>query len=143
MSRRHPSADAQSGFTLLETVVTIVIGAVLGAMLIQFMSSGLVRSTVPLTQSRERLALTRILEEMTLDYKRLAAAGGDVLPTFKSWVENGNDTSSTPYYGAYSVNATYIAFASGDEVDDTAGSRTILKVTVRVADQAAAALYTQ
>ena len=131
------------GFTLLEVVITLVVAAILATILMQFMGTSLSRSAEPLVMVQEGLAMSEVMEKMTADYKKLLATASMPLETFKSHVENGNIAGNTPYFGNYDIDAQYISFSGGTEVDDTSGENRILRIIIGSGDQTLVALFTQ
>ena len=125
------------GFTLLEIVITLVVASILGAVLAQYMSTVLARSTEPITFIQESFALNRIIEEMTTDYKNLLETDSDPLETLKGYID-GN----TPNYGQYTSVTKYILFSGGAEVEDTTVKR-ILKATITSSNQSVTVLFTK
>ncbi len=136
----------QKGLTILEIIVTIVIAAILGTVLVQVMSTSLTRSSVPITLLQNIYSISQIIEEMTADYEGLYDE--DVkeydISTLKTYIENGNVSSNTPYYGPYSLDIGYIEFdASYNEIADTSGDDRSLKVTVTSNNQSLTVLFTK
>ena len=134
----------QKGLTILEIIVTIVIAAILGTVLVQVMSTSLTRSSVPITLLQNTYSISQIIEEMTADYEELYENVNEKeydISTLKTFIENGNVSSNTPYYGPYSLDIDYIEFdASHNEiasVDDR-----VLKVTVTSNNQSLTVLFT-
>jgi prepilin-type N-terminal cleavage/methylation domain-containing protein len=135
--------QGQRGLTLLEIIITLIVASALGAMLVQFMGTNMIRSTKPVVMAQEGLYLNQILEAMTADYRRLLATDGTPLQTFKTYAENGNIVGNTPYYGQYAIQTLYIAFPAGDEVADISGDNNTLKLTISHGDQSLTALFTK
>ena len=135
--------QGQEGFTLLEIIITLIVAALLGTMLIQFMGTGMIRSADSVVLVQEGFSLNQVMEKMTADYKKLLAEDSTPLQTFKSHVENGNVVSNDPCFGEYSWQTAYIKFSGGSEVADIAGDNRILKVTISHGNQSLAALYTK
>lgn len=126
----------RKGFTLLEVIITIVIGAIMASVLIQYMGTSMYRSAEPVVITQDTYALNQVMEKMTADYKELLAADSTPLATFQTRVEGGN-------YGQYSVQTQYITLAGGAEAPDMSGNNRVLKVTVTVGDQALTGLFTK
>ncbi|MFC1813843.1 type II secretion system protein [Thermodesulfobacteriota bacterium] len=125
------------GFTLLEIVITLVVASILGAVLAQYMSTVLARSTEPITFIQESFALNRIIEEMTTDYRSLLETDSDPLETLKGYID-GN----TPNYGQYTPVTKYILFTGGAEVEEATDKR-ILKATITSSNQSVTVLFTK
>jgi type II secretory pathway pseudopilin PulG len=136
------------GLTILEIIVTIVVAAILGTVLVQVLSTSLTRSSVPITLLQNTYSINQIIEEMTADYEELYENVNEKeydISTLKTYIENGNVSSNTPYYGPYSLDyIDYIKFdASYDEILDTSGDDIILKVTVSSNNQSLTVLFTK
>lgn len=146
----------QSGFTLLEVIVTIVIAAIMGVFFAQLVYTGVIHSADPVRllqnmygEDASAPGVTSIMENMTVIYKRLAATESNFLETFKGYVDNGNKTTGrtgdSPYIGPYQIiHNDYIVFDDSRQ-EQAAGSteRNILKVTIRSGSQTATALFTR
>jgi prepilin-type N-terminal cleavage/methylation domain-containing protein len=132
------------GFSLIEIIITLLVAALLGTVLIQYMSTSLTKSAEPVIMIQKGYALNHVMESMTADYKNLLLTHTDPLTTFKNYVENGNNAGNTPYYGeAYEVQTGYITFNGGNEDQDISGDNQILKVTITLNGQSLTALFTK
>jgi len=83
--------DSESGFTLIETIITIVIIAVVAVMLLSYFGPGIIHSADPIARLQTSARLTQVLEEITLNAQRpywqagyTYAAGAVVIPTLNS-----------------------------------------------------------
>jgi len=132
--------ENETGFTLIEIILTIIVGGILAALVVQFMGTSMVRSTEPVTMVQEAFSLSGIMEKITADYKDLLETDPTPLATLKTSV-GGEGTSQDNKYGKYWVDHNhYITFdGSGNEV---AGGNNILKVTITKANQTLTALFT-
>lgn len=140
--------DAQSGFTLLEVIIAMIVASILGAILLEFMGHTVQKSYEPIAMARENMELNEIVEKMNADYKKRLLLSPDPLVGFKTDVETGNTTSPLPYYGDYSVTTSWIAFdGAGQEIADTNPidpfHQRILKVTVVRGQHEVTTLYTR
>ena len=135
--------SGQLGFSLIEIIIALIIASFFGTVFIQYMGSSLAKSSEPIVEVQQALALNQVMENMTSDYKRLLVENSSPLAVFKSRVENGNDPANDPYYGAYTASTGYIVFSSGAEAADTAGTNRVLKVTISAAGQSLTALFTR
>ena len=149
--RRPRRGRGQGGFTLLEVIVTIAIAAIMGVFFAQFVYTGVTHSADPVSRLQNLSGTTHIMENMTADYKRLAATQSNFLAIFKNYVGYGYTTAKPagyegyPYYGSYQVVYNdYIKFVSGAEEPETDPTKQrILKVTIRRGDQTVTALFTR
>jgi prepilin-type N-terminal cleavage/methylation domain-containing protein len=138
----------QKGLTILEIIVTIVIAAILGTVLVQVMSTSLTRSSVPITRLQNTYSINQIIEEMTADYEELYENVNEKeydISTLKTYIENGNVSSNTPYYGPYSLDEIdYIRFDASDIQElDPSGDNNILKVSISSNNQSLTVLFTK
>ena len=138
--QRHPN-----GFSLIEIIIALLVAALLGTVLIQYMSTSLIKSAEPVIMIQKGYSLNQVMESMTADYKNLLLTATDPLTTFKNYVENGNNAENSPYYGeAYGVQTKYIAFdVGGEEKVPDPGDNQILKVTITLNEQSLTALFTK
>ena len=133
-----------NGFSLIEIIITLLVAALLGTVLIQYMSTSLTKSAESVIMIQKGYALNHVMESMTADYKNLLLTDTDPLTTFKNYVENGNSAENSPYYGeAYTVQTGYIIFNGGNEEQDLSGDNQILKVTITLNEQSLTALFTK
>ncbi len=146
----NPKRPDQSGFTLIEIIVTLTVAAILAVMLVQFMGSSISRSTEPVVSMQQALVLQGIFENMNADYKRLLLTDNTPLTTFKNYVENGNDSvaataAGTPYYGTYAWTTKYIMFdnAKTEAVAPCTVDCNTLKVSISQGGHAFTALFTR
>jgi prepilin-type N-terminal cleavage/methylation domain-containing protein len=131
------------GFTLLEIIVSILIAAIMGAVMVQFMGTSMIQSAKPVVEVKNGLILNEIMEKITADYKKLLATDGTPVETLKGYIENGNAVGNVPYYGPYTCSTEYIVFSGGNEVQDTSGTNTLLKVTLTYGNQSLVTLFTK
>ena len=114
----HPASDG--GFTLLEIITTIIIAAILGALMIQFMGTTLLRSSDPVDLVRDEADGEGLVEKIISDYVT-EINGADF--------ENALATIKATGYGS-SITMEYLEFDSGgDEVSPPPASGNALKVT--------------
>lgn len=131
-----PCRNSGKGFTLLEVIVTIVVAAIMGALLVQFMGTSMIQSARPVTQVQQVCSLNAVMEQIAADHKKLLAEDSAPLEALKANIENNN-------YGGYSCQTGYIRFAGGDEVADLTGSDRVLKVRITSGDQVLTSLFTK
>jgi len=147
MRTKYNTNKNNSGFTILEIIVTIVVAAILGTILVQVMSTSLTRSSVPITLLKNTFSLSQIIEEMTADYEELydELIKEYDISTLKINIEGGYDDMNDPYYGQYSIDyIDYITFdGSYNEIADTSGDDIILKATISSKNQSITVLFTK
>lgn len=137
----------ERGLTILEIIITLVVAAILGTVLIRVMGTSLTRSSVPITLLQNTYSISQIIEEMTADYQELYNENTKKydISTLKTYIENGNISSNSPYYGPYTLDYIgYIKFdASNNEIADASGDDRVLKVTATTNDQSLTVLFTK
>ena len=133
------------GFTLIEVIVSLVLVAIVGAMVVSFMGTAVTRSADPLLQVQQGHYLNQIMENITADYKRLLATDDTPLFTLESRI-GSIESEGRQYYAAanhpYTKNLKRISFDSNGLEIDSPGSG-ILKVTIFYRGLSLTALFTQ
>jgi len=132
-----------SGFTLLEVIVALIVGSILGAILLEFLGQTVHKSFVPIKMAQESMQLTAIVEKMTADYKKQLQLSSDPLVDLKDDIEN-----NTGNYGDYTWSTSWIRFdGSGNEAQDndplSPFYHRVLKVTVVRGQHEITTLYTR
>ena len=133
------------GFTLLEVVITLIVGSILGAILVQFMGTSMKNSFAPVIMVQDGNGVHEIMEKMNSDYKmRLMTSTDNPLEDFKTDVENGNVIGNIPFFGNYAWVTKYITFTGGAEnaIEDATELR-VLKVEITHGGQSLTALFTR
>ena len=144
MKTKSRSNFKNQGFTLLEVVITLIVGSILGAILVQFMGTSMKSSFEPVIMVQNSNGVHEIMEKLNSDYKmRLMTSTGDPLADFRTDVINGMLPPIAPVIGHYTETTNYIVFDNnGDEVPDNTQLR-ILKVTITHGRQSLTALFTK
>lgn len=125
----------KKGFTLVEVIIVIVVAAILGALLVNFMGPNLIGSSTSGVHAYDHYELIGIMEKINVDYDNLMNAGDtNSLVTLQSRIAAGN-------YGNYTAVTTFIIFNSSN-VEETATSSNTLKVTISKNYQTATVLFT-
>lgn len=105
------SRHNRQGLTLVEVIVTIVLVAVLGALLVTLLGDKLIGGTEPVAWTSRESAIETTMERVIADYVRLvnddANIGSDVLAMMQANAAAGD-------YGQ-GVTMSYIGFAGGTE----------------------------
>ncbi len=143
MITKLSSITNDRGLTILEIIVTIVVAAILGTVLVRVMGTGLTRSSVPITLLQNTYSISQIIEEMTADYEELYENVNEKeydISTLRTYIETNSRN-----YGPYSVDdIDYIKFdASNNEEDDLSGDNNILKVSISSNNQSLTVLFTK
>ena len=134
------------GFTLLEVVITLIVGSILGAILVQFMGTSMKNSFEPVIMVQNSNGVYEIMEKLNSDYKmRLMTSTVDPLGDFKTDVESGMLPLVAPVIGHYTVVTKYITFTGGveDAAVDPSPDPRVLKVTITHGGQSLTALFTK
>ena len=146
------SKSKSSGFTLLEVIIALIVGSILGAILLEFLGQTVHKSFEPIKMAQGSMELTAIVEKMNTDYKKQMLLSlrspilvSDPLNDFKDAIEN-----NTRKYGDYTVSATWIEFNPSGEpnqfvetADNNPLNHKILKVTVVHGQQEITTLFTR
>ncbi|MDJ0782711.1 MAG: prepilin-type N-terminal cleavage/methylation domain-containing protein [Desulfosarcinaceae bacterium] len=131
-----------SGFSLVEVIVAIVIGAIASVLLFQFMGGNMARVLTPLARIDQSYRLTAVMENISAHYKNLLLTDATPLATLDTDIQNGNVSTNTPYFGEYTPTATqYIEFAGGVESSCSVNCR-ILRVDLERGEHRITALFT-
>ena len=132
-----------SGFTLLEVIIALIVGSILGAILLEFLGQTVHKSFEPINRAQGKMELTAIVEKLTADYKKRLLLSDDPLIDFKDDIEN-----NTGNYGDYTWSTSWIRFdSSGNEAQDndplSPFYHRVLKVTVVRGQHEITTLYTR
>ncbi len=95
----------QGGFTLIEIILTLVIAAVVGAGLVQYLGSSLTKSSVPIQRLRQAYKLQQVMENITADYRENYTSDLGNPPTSTTGLSGaiGALGPQTNYGGTYNV----------------------------------------
>ena len=134
---------SQSGFTILEIVITLIVASILGAIFLEFMGTSVQKSYVPVQNARKTLEINEILELMNADYRKLIRESSTPLEEFRTKVE------SLAYAGGdYTFETTYVAFndvidsSTVQDADENAEQR-VLKVKITHGGRSITTLFTR
>src|SRR5208283_1529372 len=93
--------DSESGFTLIETIITIVVIAIVAVMLLSYFGPGIIHSADPVARLQTSASLSQVLEEISLKNQvpywqatHAYAANAVVIPPWNS-TEHGFQYSTT------------------------------------------------
>ncbi len=141
-------AFEREGFTLIEVIVSIVLVAILGTMLVTFMRGTVTMSTQPVLQARDGSYLYSIMENMTADYNNLFLTDSTPLATFEGRIGSENSTQTLysdaqhPYTIVHNRRISFTGTGSTrTEQADTNGN--VLKVTINYREQVLTALFSE
>lgn len=99
----HPSLPNQ-GFTLLEVVISLLILAIMGAMLANFGIKIMIGSVEPAMQTQEIYNLQQVMENITIDYNRLIVGESQALCRLADKVSHPEASG----YGLYSARIRFL-----------------------------------
>ena len=120
-----------SGFTLLEVIITLTVGALLMAVIIPYLGTSVSKSSEPLTNLRNTLSIHQTMENMTADYRSMQDDNSLDLVALQSGI-GGEGTDRNNDYGDYHVlENRFILFNGADQEAAAGGTQHILKVTIR------------
>lgn len=132
MKPTSPRLLRSQGFTLIEIIVTIIIGAILGALIVPFLGKALTASSVPIHRLSSAVELKSVIENITEDYEQDASN----LKDLKKAIGKKGDTESNNY-GQYKVIYNeYVELVSynDEEAKDKDDPKDLLKVTIESLD---------
>ncbi len=117
-----------TGFTLLEVIVTLVVGAILAALIVPYMSTLLTQSSESTQNMQTTMSVNQVIENMTAYYLAQQAAGTLNLNTLQTSIGPvGNQNNN---YGEYNVvTNSFVTFPAGGGAETLGGTST-LKVTI-------------
>ena len=141
MKKRPFLRNSCRGFTLIEVILTLVLIAFAGLMLMELTGTALTKSAIPIQWTREEFILKKKMEQLTADYV--------------SWVNNGSTTAVLNGSTFYTTNANgpgmtreFIKFTCDTnkvcvQAPDDTGNNRNLKVTVTEGDMKAVIIFSQ
>jgi prepilin-type N-terminal cleavage/methylation domain-containing protein len=141
--RQRKLIKNRKGFTLLEVILAIVVAAILGAMLVQFMGTGVMQSVNPVFMVQKGSYLNSIMENIGADYRRLMTTSSTPLTDL-----NQRLTTNKSLYGTgFDVVTKRFDFPSGSgtvtEPAAASASGRVLKVTVTYNGMSLTSLFTE
>ena len=115
----------EAGFTLIETIVTVVIVAILGAMIITFLSDSFIKSSDTVKSMRASSSLDMVMANITADYNRYPkwrsgtsyTFGNYVVPTIRNGHYYKCTTPSGGMSGSVEEPPNWPSAASGTKID--------------------------
>jgi prepilin-type N-terminal cleavage/methylation domain-containing protein len=136
---------SQRAFTLLELIVALIVVAIVGAMMVPFIGTAVVRSADSVLSARQHAYLNQVMDSITADFKKRSATEANPLENLKTQIGTaGSDVTNTIYGTYHVVTNHYITFPSGTSVTETADANgNILKVTISYQGYSLTALFTK
>lgn len=142
--------NKNGGFTLIEVIVTLIVAAILGTMLVTFMGTTMTGSVQPLLRVQQSNTAGHVMENIITDYTKLNfddnGAGTTVaLPTLKTNVQAG---STDARYGAtYAIVFNDYVLLNSDgstpPIADGTGDNRTLRVSIIQGSQTLTTLFTK
>jgi prepilin-type N-terminal cleavage/methylation domain-containing protein len=146
----YPSMRKDSGFTLIEIIVTLIVASILGTIVATFMGSTLTGSVQPLIRVQQAGTAGKVMENITTDFNKLNSEdytnGTTIaLATLKARIDA---RPATTLYGAnyVIVHNDYVVLNSdgttAPAADGTGNNRT-LRVSITQGSQTLTTLFTK
>lgn len=127
MKQLFPARDCfDQGFTLIEVIITMVVGAILITILASALGTSMGDSTQPIFRLQKTMALHQVVENIRADY----SATKDIA-LLKTTVGTGQQSNG---YGTYEVVDNKFIKFTGNVEEDGVSSDGILKVSIRDSD---------
>jgi prepilin-type N-terminal cleavage/methylation domain-containing protein len=128
---RLTRGEQTRGFTLLEVVISLVIAAILMALIIPYLGTALTKSGFPLLQLRTTMAVFQAMENMNANYRAQQDGATLNLPTLRTTI-GAENTNRTNAYGTYKVvRNRFIQFNGAGQEIAAGANQDILKVTIQ------------
>ncbi|HOI74723.1 MAG TPA: type II secretion system protein [Syntrophales bacterium] len=132
----------EDGFSLVELIVTLVIAAILGTLLVVYMGTGITKSGIPVIWVKQEFTVFKVMERVTADYQAALKTTPFNLATFASQIDTATKVNAR--YGSDIDSSTVVSTAfPADGGTETGTDPNIIKVTLRKGDQSVTALFTQ
>ena len=127
---RSLNRKGQKGFTLIEIIVAIVVGAIVTAIMYPYFGRALTGSSIPLARLRTTLNLQQVLENITADYEASGKTTSNLDALQTAVGAEGADMNND--YGQYSViHNRFIKFVGNSETPISTGEpHETLKVSI-------------
>jgi len=139
------------GFTLIEVIVTLIVAAILGTILVNFMGSTMTGSVQPLLGVQNANTAGQVMENIITDYNKLnfddiGNSTTVALSTLKTHVQAGSTDAS--YYGAiYTIAYNDYVLLNSDgttpPIADGTGNNRTLRVSIKQGSQTLTTLFTK
>jgi prepilin-type N-terminal cleavage/methylation domain-containing protein len=154
LCKRLNKIKNNGGFTLLEVIVSLVVAAILAALLVQFMGTSLVKSYNPVILAQNGTYLNSIMENMTADYKYWMFDGAlkgytpaTAYASFNTRVGTSSESEAKTVYSdadhPYYITANNTITFSGSPLTEASASSKVHKITIKYRDLTVTSLFTE
>ncbi len=132
----NTATGRDSGFSLMEVIVSLIVAAILGTLLLQLMGVNLSGSAKSVVNAQQGFQLREVMEQITRDYRAWRKSSPQqAISVFE------NQVKTHPNYAGYIVSGQT---GSGIEIDPgNDGEIEILKVTISDGIQTLVAFFTK
>ena len=143
MSGKFSCTRGMGGFTLLETIITIVVAGILGTFFLVFMGTNISRSGIPVTLVKDQNRLNQVMENIVADYRDKIKNGTLNLGNFPAAAALfcGSDVGIAASYATYTDPNSDGTYEESTCSYGSAGCNN-LKITLSKEDQSVTALFT-
>ncbi len=132
MTNRHQHSH---GFTLLEVIAIMVIGATLAAIVVPYISTSVSRSTEPIVHLQNTLSAYQVMENIIADYEARRDTAWDngttVDLTALQTAIGAAGTQQNNAYGSYTVEANEFIEFDAANTEQSSATTEILKVSIK------------
>jgi prepilin-type N-terminal cleavage/methylation domain-containing protein len=129
------SRESEAGFSLIEVIVAIVLGAIIGVIFLTYLGTQLIQSSDPINIIRHEVAAEKWMERIVSDYVEEMNGANYTTALTTIFTRDYHDIDTVGIYNmpdSVTLTRTYVIYdAMGNEVAVTGGGTSNnLKVTV-------------
>jgi len=121
----------QAGFTLIEVIVSIVVGAIMGVILLSYMGTQLTQSGDPINIARSEGAAEKWMERIISDYVQEMNTPVTYAGALATIFARDYTTGIYNMPASVTLTRTYVTYDAGGNEVAAGGTSTNLKVTVQ------------
>ena len=121
----------QAGFTLIEVIISIVVGAIVGVMLLTYMGTQLLNSSDPINMIRAEGAAEMAMERIISDYVQEMNTPVSYTGTLATIFARDYTGGIYNMPASVTLTRTYVTYDAGGNEVAAGGTSTNLKVTVQ------------
>jgi prepilin-type N-terminal cleavage/methylation domain-containing protein len=141
MKTKETNHPRQEGFTLIEVIVTLVIAAIVGAMLVTLMGKSFTGSAVPVGLVGDQYKIVQEMEKITTLYREEIKKGTSSILSSGNPFKDYIDTNAAGYVAP--SPATGLITLTSTTGGSSYPTQQFLRVTLRSGDQSLQAFFTQ